>query len=138
MSYILTSSFLGAYFLKNPATEAKIKVDKPKDTADKSIVGTCKDADKKLLLMKFFGTEDDEIVQKLAKNERLCQNLETIKEMQKGEHAEIVNDLVNKSLRDDCIGDVARSALSCLTDKNVFAVPMIMQNVTEKIKNLFQ
>ena len=129
LPYVLTSTFLGAYYLKNKETDAKVKVIAPSKIQGTTIEDTLSDADKKLMIMEVWGTEDDEIVQKLAKYERLCQNLETIKEMQKGEYAEIVNDLVNKSVRDSYVGHCSRIALSYLTNENAFVVPLMMPYV---------
>ena len=78
LPHVLTGSLLGAYYLKNNETGAKVEVVPPSKKQGTTIKDTLSDADKKLMIIEVFGTEDNESIQKIASNDRLCANLQNL------------------------------------------------------------
>ena len=131
LPHVLTSTFLGAYYLKNKETGAKIEVDAPSKKQGTTIEDTLSDADKKLLIMELFKTENNELVQKIASDKGISANLRNFHKISQGEHSEILGDLTSKLVKDDYESAAAMRILAKATPENIKYAPMIMENVND-------
>ena len=132
LPHVLTSTFLGAYYLKNKETDAKVKVIAPSKIQGTTIVDTLSDTNKKLMIMEVFGTEDNELVQKIAKDEYISRNLGNLYKISQGEHSEILSDLISKAFSVDYIGKAAADSLTVAKVENIKYVPEVISLVNKE------
>ena len=132
LPHVLTGSLFGAYYLKNKETGAKIEVDASSKKQGTTIVDTLSDTNKKLMIMEVFGTEDNELVQKITKDEYISRNLSNLYKISKGEHSEILSDLTSKAFSVDYMGKAAADSLTVAKVENIKYVPEVMSLVNKE------